>query len=46
MDYTFMEIFFFVCALHKINKTKHMYVFMHLILDLFAGTFNLGNLEL
>ena len=32
--------------LDKINKTKHRYVFMHIILELFAIKFNLGNLEL
>jgi hypothetical protein len=42
---------FYVCAeylkcLDKINKTKHRYVFMHIILELFVVAFNLGNLEL
>jgi hypothetical protein len=33
-------------CLDKINETKHMYVFMHIIWELFDVAFNLANLEL
>ena len=40
LDYTFKEVFLYVCIVYlkyldKINKTKHMYVFMHIMLEFY-----------
>jgi hypothetical protein len=40
LDYTFKEVFLYVCIVYikyldKTNKTKHMYVFMHIMLEFY-----------